>query len=227
MNAEVVGVTIVGAVAVPDNDKITVAVQGNGRAILPKGGIAVDLELATLGYPGAIVTLPLNAAVVFFTVRFKTLPDDDKIAIAVQGNGRIALVIGGIAVDLELAALGGAEAIIALPLNAVVTGITVSRQVTLPNDHKIAVTVYGNGRYVLIVGGIGVNLELAALGDAQTVIALRLDTEEVVAGAGFPAIPHHHKIAITVESNSRIVLVIGGISVDLKLTALRHTVGIK
>ena len=95
----------------PNDHKIAIAVHGHTWVLLVIGGVVVYLDLATLGYSLAVITLGLDAEAAGVAAGgVAAFPDYDKVAVAVVGDGRQVLATGGVAVNLEIVANGlGAE----------------------------------------------------------------------------------------------------------------------
>jgi hypothetical protein len=94
-----------------------------------------------------------------------------------------------------------------LPLDAVAAGVSTTAAVTLPDGNKVAVTIHSDGRDILAIGGVTVDLKLAALGRTGTIVALTLDGVAAgVAAAAAVAVPNDDKIAIAVQGDGRVVL---------------------
>src|SRR4029453_11083623 len=100
-------------------------------------------------------------------------PDDDEVAGAVRGDARAPLMAGGVGVDAELRAEGGAGAGEALAEDAPEPPVLLG---TDPDDDEVAGAVRTHGRTILSVRRVGVDAELRAQGGAGAGIALTEDT---------------------------------------------------
>src|SRR5581483_4691828 len=109
---------------------------------------------------------------------------------AVHGHRGRQLVVGGRAVDAELAALGDAGGAVALGVDAPAAAVL---SVALPGDDEVAGAVHGHRGRQLVVGGRAVDAELAALGDAGGAVALRVDAP--AAAVLVLALPGHDEVA--------------------------------
>ena len=121
--------------------------------------------------PGGVVPLGVDAVVA--AVLAVALPGDDEVAGGVHGHGGHGLAVGRVGVDLELAALGDPGGVVPLGVDAVVAAVLVA--VAGPGDDEVAGGVHGHRRGELLAGPEGVDLELAALGDAVVVVPLGVD----------------------------------------------------
>src|SRR6185295_12729554 len=92
-----------------------------------------------------------------------------------------------------------------------------------PHDEEIPARVRGDGRVVLVAGGIGVDPELAALRDPRGVEALAEDAE--AASVLSDAVPDDDEIAARVRGHGRPVLEVRGVGVDPEVAALRNGEG--
>ena len=94
----------------------------------------------------------------------------------------------------------------------------------MPHHDKIATQGGRHRGIALIAGSIGIDLELTAYRYPGTIVALALDAVvgAGIGAAGAPAVPHNDKIAIRGGRHHGITLIVGGVGIDLKLTAYRY-----
>src|SRR5262249_5451360 len=116
--------------------------------------------------------------------------------------------------DLELGALFRARAVEALAEDPITRTVLVA----LPHHDEVTREVHPDARRVLVTGRIRIDAELAPLGHAGAVEALR---EDVLAKADLiPALPDDHEVSAHVHRDAGIALVPGRICIDLELAAL-------
>src|SRR3990172_397074 len=148
-------------VALPNDDEIAVRVRRHRGVLLPARDVGVDLELVPLGSSGGVEALAEDSVVA--PVLALAVPNDDEVPNGVRSRGWEPLDARGVGVDLELASLGeavGVEALAEDPPGAPVLAVA------LPNDDEVPVRVGGHRGVALVARGVGVDLEVAPLGEA-------------------------------------------------------------
>jgi len=155
-------------------------------------------------------------------VLFLALPDDHEVPGRIHRNRRLLLIVSGGRVDEELDALGDAVGVEALGIDATPVAVLF---LALPDDHEVPGRIHRNRRLLLIVGGGRVDEELAALGDAARIEALRVDALPVAVLVH--ALPDDREVPRRIHRNRRLLLIGGGGGVDEELDALGYTVGVK
>src|SRR5262249_35779611 len=153
--------------ALPGDDEVPRLVQRHTRKALWVGGVGIDLELAALDRSRRIVTLPENAKAA--AVLAIAVPDDDEVPRLVHCHTGSFLVAGGVGIALELAALHHSRRIVTLPKNASLAAVL---GIAFPDNDEVARRVHGHAGATLDVGGVGIDLELAALGHTRRVVTL-------------------------------------------------------
>ena len=121
-------------------------------------------------------------------------------------------LLRGVGVDLELGSLGHAGGVITLGIDAVAAAVLA---VALPGDDEVAGGIHGHLGKSLIAGGVGVDLEFAALGHAGRVVALGVDA--VAAAILAIALPGDDEVAGGIHGHAGEFLIAGGVRVDLEL----------
>src|SRR5262249_14824582 len=132
----------------------------------------------------------------------QAVPGDGEVPDGVHGHGGVRLVGDGDGIDRELAALGHALGVVAPGEHSFAAAVLA---VAGPGDDEVAGGVHGHGWQALVEGGIGVDLEFAALRRTLGVEALAEDPTAVAVleQAG----PDDHEVAVGVGSHGRLVLV--------------------
>jgi hypothetical protein len=147
---------------VPGDDEISVGVHRHGGVRLAEGRVGVDAELRARGRPGGGVPLGVDVRVVA-GAHARAFPDDDEVPVGVHGDRGDVLGAGGVRVDAEFRAGGGAAERVALGVNAFAGPVL---EVAHPHDDEVPVGVGGDGGEVLAVVGEGVDAELLPEGPA-------------------------------------------------------------
>ena len=206
----------------PGDGKATLTQRRDRRIALGAARITVDPELvALLGTVGIEhLSVDIRASAV--------IPGDDKRIIGKRCHRRIILLTGrGIGVDQELAiAVRRAVGCEALTVDAVLAAILAIRH---PGDDVTAVTETSHRRLLLMVIGMGVDLELAARNRCRRIHTRRrklLAKDSVVAAVGksfarsggIPRLiaPGHDKVAAAEIGHRRRVLIARSVAVDRK-----------
>ncbi|EXI75076.1 MAG: hypothetical protein AW07_01310 [Candidatus Accumulibacter sp. SK-11] len=208
-------------VAVPGDDEATGGQAGDvGVALIVVGG-HVDAEFAAGGIAEGVVALAVDAVIA--AVLAARLPDDDKAAIGQGRHARRELVVGFVGVDVKLAADLGAAAVIALGVDA---GIAIAfLAFGTPDHHIAAIGIGGDVRLPLMVGGVGVDLELALAAGLQEVAGVVETAAEYAVAAGIHVVrvagPSDDEAAV-VGGHAGLVLGTGSGGVDQELAALGH-----
>ena len=200
-------------------------VARHGLSALLPDGAGVDLELAArrrqdrrrrrrrwrLGR--ARETLREDAAAI--AVLVVALPGDGEVrAVRRRADVRVALSIGRVAVDLELAAAPPAGELEALAEDAVGRAVFVVRG---PDDDEIAVRFHRDLGPVLETEGDGVDLELGPAAEAGAGEALTEDPGAV--SIQVVVLPHHDEIAVGADANLRLCLILDREAIDRELGA--------
>ncbi len=183
------------AVGAPYDDEAAV---GGGRhvgLVLAAAGGGVDAELVAAAgqHRGAGVVEALGVYAIAAAVLAVGIPGDD-VATAVGGDARLALVVAGEGVDLQLAAQqlpAGADPLHVNPVAAAVGAAAVG-----PHHREAAVGEAGHPGFELVIGGGGVDAELRPGREPRGGEALGVDA--VVAAVLLTGRPHHH-VAATCE----------------------------
>ena len=144
------------------------------------------------------------------------MPGRDESPPGLARNIHIRLVVGHAGVDQKLVAGGGAIGIEALPVDTPARAILAAR---LPHDDEAAAVKARNGRRILLVGRVAVDLELAAHRHAVGIVTLAIDAigptilrDELGCLDGRP---HDHVTAIGQRGHGRFDLSVGLVGVDL------------
>src|SRR5690606_17835952 len=212
------------AFALPGDDKVALAVDGDRGMPLPARGVRVDLELGTQGRAVRRVALRLDAVLARVrAARTITLPGDDEVALAADGDRGKRLVAVGVRVDLELGTQDCAVRRVALRLDAVRARVRAAGAEALPRNDEVALAADGQRRSELSAVGVRVDLELDTQGRAVPRVAPRLDAEGArVRAAGAAARPGDDEAARAVDGHRRTALRVGGVRVDLELGSVRR-----
>ncbi len=194
-----VGGTVVPAVVRPHNDKTAAGERNHMGVVLAGRGCGVDGKLAARLVAAGVEALavhPGTAAILIIGA-----PDDDERAVGEGGHPGLVLVIGCRRVDRELAAQRAAVVAVTLGIDAGAAAVLVTGK---PRGDKASVEGCERGM-VLVVVGVGVDPELAALGKAGGVEALGIDTR--AAAVAVLVGPGNGKAAVGQADNGRIGLV--------------------
>jgi hypothetical protein len=157
-------------------------------------------------------------------VQPQVVPEDDEVAVGLGGHRRVALIVDGAQVDLEIGALraagrGEAAREDAEDAAAVLVG-------TLPGDAEVAVGVGGDRRTTLVSRSVSVDLELAA--QRRTA---RVETPRKNALAATVlrrvALPGDDEVAVGVGGDDRTALDAAGVGIDLEIAGERRARGVE
>ena len=217
----------------PGGNKATLTQRRHRRIALGAARITVDPELGALLGTIGIEHLRID-------VRTSTVvPGDDKRIIGKRRHRRIVLLTGrGIGVDQELTiTVRRAVSCEALTVDAVLAAILTVRH---PGDDVTAVTETGHRRLLLMVIGMGVDLELTARNRCRRIhtrCRKLLAEDSVVAAVGEPGVcpgriarlitPGHNKVTAAKIRHRWMMLVTRRVTVDSKLIAQHLSIAIK
>ena len=217
----------------PGGNKATLTQRRHRRIALGAARITVDPELGALLGTIGIEHLRID-------VRTSTVvPGDDKRIIGKRRHRRIVLLTGrGIGVDQELTiTVRRAVSCEALTVDAVLAAILAVRH---PGDDVTAVTETGHRRLLLMVIGMGVDLELTARNRCRRIhtrCRKLLAEDSVVAAVGEPGVcpgriarliaPGHNKVTAAKIRHRWMMLVTRRVTVDSKLIAQHLSIAIK
>src|SRR6185503_1642705 len=203
----------------PDDLEGPVLVRGHGGGRLQPGRVGVDLELGPLRRSGRVEPPAEDAVVV--AVLTLAGPYDDEVATGVGGHPGRRLIAGGERADVELASLAGSgrgEALAEDAISAPILGVA------MPYDDEVAIRLRAYDRRPLHPGGVGVDLELDALGDSKGVEELAGHAQGLVRAI---AAPHHDEVPVDVRGDRGVVVQSGGVGVDAKLAPLPDPGGVE
>src|SRR5439155_669952 len=178
-------------VALPDDDEVARRVRSDGGERLRIVRLRVDPELGALRYPAAAEALPEDAKAVTGAL-LVAVPHHGEVARRVGRHRGITLRARRVGVHLELGALRGAAAAVALAEDAKVVAAALLPGAR-PHDHEVARPVGGDGRVLLVVGRVSVHPELGALRGPAAAVALADDAP--AAESVHKVLPHHHEVA--------------------------------
>src|SRR5262249_46926166 len=131
----------------------------------------VDGEFPTVG--GAIGPITLGVDAFVATVLAIAIPGDYEVALLVHCRRWILLEIRCVRVDPKFTTLRDPSGVEALGVNAGVAAVLGA----VPDDDEVTGRVHRDGRELLSAGGVGVDPELAALGNPGGIIAPGVDAD--------------------------------------------------
>ena len=96
-------IAVLAIAAHPGHDEVAVGVDVGDSAALVSQGVRVDLEHGALSAAGGVEAASGDAEAGNFQPQ--VFPDDEEVAVGLGGHRRVALVVDGAQVDLEVGAL--------------------------------------------------------------------------------------------------------------------------
>ena len=164
----------VGRLVGPGQDKPTAAQRRQARLALRDGPQASGITpgLATLRHAAGVVALEEYVVILVAHVHGIVVPRDDEAAIRRADEGRLILVAAGRAIDQKLVAHRHTVGIEALRIDARAAAVL---SVGTPGHHEATAVQSGDGGLVLLAWGIGIDLKLAANGNAFGIVTLPVD----------------------------------------------------
>src|SRR6185436_11258576 len=113
-------------------------------------GVGVDLKLGRLGDSRRVET-PAEDIEAACPPRRVAVPDDDEATVPVRCDPGIALEATGVSIDAEFAAQRCSRRVEAPAEDAADVPIL---RIAAPDDNEVSVGVGGDGRILLLVGGV-------------------------------------------------------------------------
>ena len=196
---------------VPTDDELPAVVHGHGRPVLVRSGVGTDPEFRPVRRPVLQISLGVDPTVVA-DVLAGAPPDDDEVAVRVDGHRGGVLVGIRVRIDREFVprgrAVGGVLPGVRPPPGAVLP-------VALPGHHKPTVIRHGNRGELLVPVRGRVDLQLAADRRAGGVESLPVDAK--AAAVLVAALPNGDVVPRGVEPHGGIGLLVRGCCVGLLL----------
>ena len=217
------GLMVADTGIVAPGDHVAAVVQGGnaavGVAVAGGAGAVVDQHLAADLDAGSGVALGHDRPTA--ETRVVADPADHEIAVAQHRHVGVGLVVGCVAVDLELAAARGAVGVHQPRLHAPVAAVLAFR---MPHHHVATVVEPGQLRERLVAGNMGVDRERRTLGDAIDVVVLYAHAIAVAVGVLVVGVGDDEGAAVQAKDLG-LELVMPSRGVDQELTAHRLSVG--
>ncbi len=201
----------------PDDDKIVAAQVGDGGFVLDTGRKGIDLLLPRRRDTAGVIlpNVHVRGRPAARHVVVVVVPGDGEAAVGQGGHvGLILPPIGGL-VDPEFPSHHSTARVIALAVDA---GTAAILAIGAPDHHETATDQRRHGRLVLGTAHKGIDLELAAGGDAGAIVALGVNPVARTVGPALVG-PHHDEAAIGVGGDVRVVLVAAGRGIHAELGA--------
>ena len=217
---DAVAAAILQTVGGPHGDVVAVAQVSQCRlrlaGIIIVAGRGVDLAVAVHGVAGSVVLAQVDVVIGALGTQVVVVETDHETAGGQTDHGRLKLAAGGELVNPELTAVRRAVGVEALAEHRAAAAVLAA--VVVPDDDEIAVREHRHARLVLVIGGGGVDQELATELGARTVEALSIDTDAAAVLRLVGAV-HDDKTAVGARRHVGFVLVGREIAADLDFAA--------